>query len=397
MSFKAIVVGVLTLWMSAHASAQLCENGQAAGFPCDGIDLIAFMSLDQLGAGGLPASDLWGWTDPASGREFVLIGLASGTAFVEITNPIAPLLIGNLPAHGAPSTWRDIKVFSNHAYIVSEADGHGMQVFDLNQLLGVSAPPSVFAETAHYADQGLSNAHNIAINEQTGFGYIVGSHTCSSGLHIVNLAAPQAPTFAGCFAEDGYTHDAQCILYDGADTEHRGSEICFAYNEDTLTIVDVSIKSAPRMLSRTSYDGVAYTHQGWVTDDHLFLLQGDELDETTLGHPTVTRVWNIVDLDRPGLVGLHTASTAAIDHNLYVRGRHLYHASYRAGLRVLSLDRVAEGVLQPVGFFDVYPADDAPEFNGAWSVYPFFLTGVVALSDVEQGLFLLNPAVATSR
>ena len=97
------------------------------------------------------------------------------------------------------------------------------------------------------------------------------------------------------------------------------------------------------------------------------------------------------------LIGTHESRTRAIDHNMYVRGRYLYQANYRAGLRMFRLDRIADGRLEPVGVFDIYPMDNAPEFNGAWSVYPFFPSGVVAVSDIEQGLFLLDPRRAERR
>jgi choice-of-anchor B domain-containing protein len=129
----------------------------------------------------------------------------------------------------------------------------------------------------------------------------------------------------------------------------------------------------------------------------LFLLLGDEADEQDFGHPTLTRIWDLADLDRPVLIGTHEARTRAIDHNMYVRGRYLYQANYRAGLRMFRLDRIADGRLEPVGFFDIYPMDNAPEFNGAWSVYPFFPSGVVAVSSIESGLFLLDPRRAERR
>jgi choice-of-anchor B domain-containing protein len=121
----------------------------------------------------------------------------------------------------------------------------------------------------------------------------------------------------------------------------------------------------------------------------------DELDEQYFRHDTATLIWDISDLDRPAHIGSHIANTPAIDHNLYIRDRLVYQANYRAGLRILSLDRIAEGRLEPAGFFDVYPADDLPEFNGAWSVYPFFPSGVVAISGIEQGLFLVRPEITT--
>ncbi len=368
-----------------------CVDGRAAGFPCDRVHLLAHLPLESVGGEG-GANDVWGYA--SEGREFVLLGLRNGTAFIEITNPTAPLHLGNLPGHlSSRSIWRDIETYQGHAFIASEAFSHGVQVFDLGTLFSVSAPPVEFQEVAHYSGENLGSAHTLAVNEASGFLYVLGSDTCGAGLHMVDIRSPREPRFAGCFAADGYTHDAQCVSYDGPDPDYRGREICFASNEDTLTVVDVTDKSAPRMVSRTSYEGVGYIHQTWVTPDRLFLLMDDELDEQYHGHNTATRIWDIADLDRPVHIGSHLSDSPAIDHNLYIRDGLVHQANYRSGLRILRLDRIAEGRLEPAGFFDVYPADDAPEFNGAWSAYPFFPSGVVAVSGIEQGLFVLRPEI----
>lgn len=397
-----LLVGLMSIVAISASSQELptarfdvrCEEGFAAGYPCHRVDLLAYLPLSEVGAEGSAASDLWGWTDRDTGRELVLLGTTRGTSFVEITNPTAPVLIGVLPAHSAPSGWRDIKVYRDHAYVVSEAHDHGMQVFDLKALLEVATPPVELQLVAHYGRDILSDAHNIAIDERSGFAYILGSNTCSGGLHIVDIRNPRKPSFAGCFSDDGYTHDAQCLSYEGPDRDYRGREICFASNEDTLTIVDVTSKGRPSLIARVTYPGVGYVHQTWNTDDNLFLLLGDELDEQRFGHNTTTRIFDITDLDTPVLIGTHTADIPAIDHNLYVRGSFVYQANYRAGLRIYDLRRVAEGALDLTAFFDVYPEDDASEFNGAWSVYPYFPSGVIAVSGIEQGLFVLAPRLA---
>ena len=235
-----------------------CVGGFADIYPCDNVDLLAFMPLADIGGG--QGNDIWGWTDRSTGKEYAIMGRTSGTSFVDISDPENPVYLGNLPPHTSDSAWRDIKVYARHAFIVSEASGHGMQIFDLTQLRNVISPPVTFAETAHYA--GFSNAHNVAINEDSRFAYAVGSNTCSGGLHMVDIQNSTTPTFAGCYSGDGYTHDAQCVIYSGPDTEHQDKEICFNSNEDTLTIVDVTNKSVPVMLSRTRYSGSGYTHQG---------------------------------------------------------------------------------------------------------------------------------------
>ncbi len=371
-------------------SATPCVGGFAGVYPCNNVDLLAFMPQSSIGGGS--GNDVWGWTDPVTGVEYAIMGRTSGTSFVDISDPENPIYVGNLPPHTSNSTWRDIKVYADHAFVVSEASNHGMQVFDLSQLRDVVSPPVQFAETAHYA--GFGSAHNVVINEDSGFAYGVGANACSGGLAMVNIQNPTSPTNAGCFSADGYTHDAQCVNYIGPDPDHQGKEVCFNANEDTLTIVDVTNKAAPAQLSRTGYTGSAYTHQGWLTEDHHFFLIDDELDETAFGHNTRTRVFDVTDLDQPVLVGFQDLSTPAIDHNLYTHEGYVFEANYRSGLRILDGTDVANAVLPEIGFFDVYPANDNPSFNGAWSVYPYFESGVVVVSGIEQGLFILQPGLA---
>ena len=368
------------------AAASACSGGMADIYPCENVDLHNYLPMATIGGGA--GTDGWGWTDPVTGTEYILMGRSSGTSFIDISDPANPVYVGDLPTHTVNSDWRDMKVYSDHAFIVSEASGHGMQVFDLTQLRSVVSPPVTFSSTAHYT--GFSNAHNIAINEATGFAYAVGTSTCSGGLHMIDISTPAAPISAGCFSSDGYTHDVQCVVYAGPDSAHLGKEICLASNEDTVTIVDVSNKSAPVQLSRTAYTGSAYTHQGWLTDDHRYFLVDDELDEQNFGHATKTLVWDMVDLDNPVLVGSHLSSLPAIDHNQYIVGDLVYQANYQAGLRILKIQDLATADLCEVGSFDVYPASNGAAFNGAWNVYPFFASGVVAVHAIE-GLGIVQP------
>src|SRR5688572_881106 len=367
-----------------------CTDGMAGPYPCRDIDLEAFLPHAEIGGGS--GNDLWGWTDPVSGREYVLVGRSSGTAFVDISTPSRPVYLGTLPTTTANSVWRGIKVFADHAFIVSEALNHGMQVFDLTRLRGVASPPVTFTETAHYA--GFGSTHTLAVNTLTGFAYAAGTRTCEGGLHVVDIRMPSSPRAAGCFSLDGYTHETQCVIYAGVDSRYRGREICFNSNEDTLTIVDVTDKHEQVQVSRTGYDGSAYTHQGWLTEDQRFFLVNDEGDETAFRHPTRTWIWDVSDLEAPAILSRYDGPTPSIDHNLYIRGHLVYESNYRSGLRVIDASEVASGVLREVGFFDIFPSDDLPAYNGAWTAYPFFASGSVAVNGIEQGLFVVSPRVA---
>jgi len=176
---------------------------------------------------------------------------------------------------------------------------------------------------------------------------------------------------------------------------HRQAIYCITVNHchrGARSIVDVTDKAAPQMLSRSGYEGSAYTHQGWLTEDQRHFLLNDELDEQQSGVPTTTYIFDVVDLRSAKLIGTYRAAVAAIDHNLYVKANRVYEANYRSGLRILDSTRVAEGELEEVAFFDIYPDGDEAEFNGAWSVYPYFDSGIVIVSGIEQGLFVLRPA-----
>lgn len=365
-----------------------CVDGFAGTFPCDNVDLLAFMPISQIGGGN--GNDSWGWTDPETGKEYVLMGRTNGLAFVDISDPINPIYLGNLPTATVTSIWRDVKTYSHYAYIVADSAGlHGIQVFDLHQLRDVPNPPVTFTESGHYS--GINSAHNIAIDPNRPYAYVVGSNQCNGGLHIVSLADPLQPGPGTCHSA-AYTHDTQCVVYHGPDAAHQGKDICFDAdgNSNRFAIVDVSNKSAPHDLARVTYGNASYPHQGWLTENHRYFLLDDEGDEIAYGFNTRTYIWDVGDLDNPVLIGVYTGPVASIDHNLYVRDYYAFEANYSSGLRIVDITDVADANLTEVAYFDTLPANNSPSYDGAWSTYPFFNSRVVIVSD-ETGLYIVRP------
>ncbi len=380
-----------------------CVDGEASMFNCDDVDLVSFLPVSDVGgARGIMVSDVWGWTDPETGHEIAIVGRFDGTSFIDIADPANPVYLGNLPlTEGAiPSLWRDMKVYENHVFVVSDNAGpHGVQVFDLTQLRNVQNAPATFTETAHY--NNINSAHNIVINEETGFAYTVGTsgggETCGGALHMIDIRDPASPTFAGCYADpatgntrSGYTHDAQCVLYHGPDTTYSGREICFNASETHLGIGDVTDKANPTPISAATYPNVGYSHQGWLSEDHRFFFLNDELDEIAGTTPkTRTLVWDVMDLDDPVLVKEYFGVTAATDHNLYVRGNLMYQSNYVSGLRILDVSDPENP--REVAFFDTVPfGENTPGFAGSWSNYPYFESGVIVVSSMREGVFFLR-------
>lgn len=383
---KKILLAPIFFFALTLSAQTPCNGGMAGMFPCDGYDLMAHLDLNDLNASA--GNDSWGWTDPLDGKEYALVGLDNGTAFIDISDPVNPVYLGKLPTHTGNSTWRDIKVYQNHAFIVSEASGHGMQVFDLTRLRNSHNPTIPYTEDAHYA--GFGNAHNLAINEATGYAYAIGTNTFNGGPHFVDIQNPTNPVAAGGFALNGYTHDAQIVIYNGPDPDYTGKEIYFGCNEDNFVIVDVTNKSNPVIIADVGYTNIGYTHQGWLTEDQEYFLLGDELDEINFGFGTKTIVFDVADLDNPGVHFNYTGPTPAIDHNGYVNGDMFYLSNYTAGLRIIDISDIANQNITEVGYFDTYPENNDASFSGVWSNYPYFASGNIVISDINRGFFLVR-------
>jgi len=412
----------LAVAVAAPAAAQQvpCENGLAVSggtaFPCNGVDLMAW--IPPAAMGGFEGNSIWGWTDPQTGREYALMGLNTGVAVVDVTAPAQPLLMGRIPTATQSSLWRDIRVYQNRAYIVSEADGHGVQVFDLTSLRGLPPSASRVLQTEEvFRGAGaatIGRIHTLFINEDTGYAYAVGarqmntsSFVCNGGLYMIDLNALAGPDFAGCFSDDGYTHETTCVVYNGPDLQYQGREICVAANGrwpggsdyDRLAIVDVTNKAQSVQLSEVTYPLSGYIHQGWFTEDHRYFIANDELDETTHGFGTRTLIFDFSSLTQPEYMGSFWHGTTSIDHNLYVRGNYVFAANYTTGLRILDISSLTqsgsiEGI-ETVAYFDTHPEHANPVFRGAWNVYPYFASGTVIVSDINRGLFVLRPTGLT--
>ncbi|WP_419934483.1 choice-of-anchor B family protein [Candidatus Palauibacter sp.] len=380
------------------------DQGTVAGFSCADVDLVSLLPPHEVGGSrGIMVNDVWGWVDPRTGREYAILGRFDGTSFIDVTDAGNPVYLGDLPlTEGAtPNLWRDMKVYADHTFIVADNAGeHGIQVFDLTRLRDVTNPPVEFDEDAHYSE--FHSAHNIVINEESGFAYVVGGsgggQTCGGALHMVDIRDPLNPTFAGCYADPdtgnagsgGYTHDAQCVTYRGPDADYAGREVCFNASAAKLGIGDVTDKDNPRPIANASHPNVAFSHQGWLSEDQRYFYLNDELDEIQgLATGTRTLVWDVQDLDEPVLVREFVQDNPATDHNLYVRGDFMYQSNYVSGLRIFDISDPENPV--PAGFFDTVPGSpDQPGFAGSFSNYPFFPSGNIIVSSMREGMFVLR-------
>ncbi len=391
-----------------------------------GLEFLGQVTNAELGAtrliytGASFLSDIWGWTSPDTGDEYALVGTTSGMAFVRITDPTTPEYLGIVPTTN-PNTlfnfWWDVKTYNNHAYWTTEVRDAGIAIFDLTRLDSLAEVPAgtVLVENARYSGDGYRAAHNISINEASGRAYLTGVTKdlaadpgfTQEGMVILDLTDPLAPVEVGQVLNID-SHDAQAVTYSGPDTDYAGREIAIVFNggDRQVGIYDVTNPGAVVEVSTTTYPGASFTHQGWMTEDHQYLLVGDEGDELDglsdpqnpdLPDTARTYIFDITDLDAPALIGTFDSPAASIDHNLFVKGDTVYQAHYTAGVRVLDAGDVANGVLTEIAHMDTEPRIPNNHMNqninifvGPWGVFPFFDSGSIIASDGLNGLIIMR-------
>ncbi|PCJ81296.1 MAG: hypothetical protein COA49_06170 [Bacteroidetes bacterium] len=358
------------------------------------MELMGYVSLEEMSISG--ANDVWGWTDTVEQTEYILLGANSGLCFLKIESGGVPHFMGMLPSHGVSSLWRDVKVLGDYAYIVTEAPGSGIQVFDLTQLRNWNDSQGTVAWTETGFSSAFSSAHNIAVHEPSSSVYVLGSNFQSGGVMIFDVSNPLQPLLTGVYGESGYFHDAQIVSYNGPDPDYQGQIILLAANEIGMVVLNVTDPTDIVQISFSTYPNPHYSHQVWLSEDGSFALLGDELDElSNQVSGTRTMVWDMQNLDIPILVGENISDINTTDHNQYIVGELVFQSNYKGGLRVLSAKDWSSGILTEIAFFDVYPETDAKGFLGTWSNYPFFESGLIAVSSIDRGLFVVKQKVFT--
>lgn len=373
---------------AATRTAGVATPDDGAAFASSNMVLKSRISLQQfsaaLGVNFNSGSDCWGYTSP-SGREYAIMGLNSGFAFVEITNPSQPDIVGFVSKPSA--LWGDAAIIGQYAYLVSDSAGDGIRIANLSNI-----DNGVVTLAATRMPSGLRTVHSALAHN--GVLYVSGSNLPSSGLVALSVTDPLNPVVVGNYSGT-YCHDFQLHTYTSG--PYAGKTIAFGFMGSAgMDVIDYTNTASPVRLSRTQYANLAYNHQGWLNSATNLLYVNDELDE--MNNPNVTacltRIFDVSNLASPQLVGSFATPNNVVDHNNYIRDGVLYQANYRAGVQLFDL-RVGSGLNpQRIGWFDSYPGADAREFNGAWSVYPYFPSGTTIVSDIEGGLFVLDPTFA---
>jgi len=330
------------------------------------VSFVSQLSYD------VDANDIWGWADPDDGTEYALVGLRDGVSIVSLADPANPQEVSKIP--GQPSTWRDLKTWGNFAYVTTDQPGtsDGLLVIDLSTL-----PDSVTYENiTEFPGLGsLLTCHNLYIDEN-GICYVAGCEQNNGGVLFFDVATdPGNPIYLGAgapiYAHDVYTRDNRMYaseIYDG-----------------NISIYDVSDPTDVQLLGNRPTD-FTFTHNAWLSDDGNTVFTTDERANAPVGAYDVSDPTDILELDqfRPSA----TVGTGVIPHNVHVLDDYLVISHYTDGLVIADASRPDN--LIEVGLFDTWTGPDGG-FNGAWGAYPFLPSGLVLISDIQSGLFVLDP------
>ena len=398
---------------TSQASA-VCENQKAGGFTCNKIDLVGHVAISDFSSNPKDANDIWGHIDLNTNIEYAIIGIENGVAVFDLSDPTTPREVGSIA--GTKTLWRDVKVYQYfdkalniwqaYAYATIDGKSDNVMIIDLNQLpqsISLVTKDAAAAQAHNVYISNVDYTYNTALKNATPTLQLVGAKgggAQSNSFLSYSLINPKklTPYALGDNFGSGYTHDATSMRISDSrkdiDCKENGDtcDVFIDFNEEEIKIWNTTTPGQEKQISQIIYNDVQaehkYVHSGWMTEDKRFVLAHDEFDELRGGVNTTVRIFDLQSLTNPTLAGVWKGATPAIDHNGFVRGNRYYMSNYKRGLTILDITNPASPV--EVGLFDTYSPNDLTGFAGAWGVYPYLPSGLILVSDINGGLFVLR-------
>ncbi len=348
---KKVLYCLLTFVVYTSAQTSFAQN----------FNLVSRATMDFPGQ---TLANICGYTQ--NGREYALLGASLGMVVVDVTDPDNPVNIVQIP--GPNNLWKEIKVYQHYAYVTSEG-GQGLQIVDLSPLPSPSLPYHHYTGDGAIAGQ-LNTIHALHIDVTKGFVYLHGSNLFSGGSVVLDLNNdPYNPTYAGKFSQLGYVHDG----YIDNDTLYSSH-----IYDGILSIVDMSDKQNPVVLGTIETPG-QFTHNSWLLNDHKICLTTDEATPSYVTSYDVSDPTDIKELDRVST----NNGNGSIGHNTHVRNDWAITSWYTDGVVIIDAHKPDNLVI--TGWYDTWAPPLAGDFfQGAWGAFPFFPSGTIVASNIEN-------------
>lgn len=337
MKVVLLTVVVLLLSLGAEASQRLTP--------------LAKFKYDR----NIEYNDVWGYTAPDQ-REYALLGVVDGTAIIDITDASSPKEISFIPSNR--STWKDIKTLGHYAYVVNESGG-GMQIIDLSKL------PEVATLAATFTD--FSTSHNLWIDTDRKILFAEGDH--AQPVKLYSLENPLAPTklsFLGVECHDIYARDGLVYVSEGG--------------HGTIGIFNYDDPANPTLVKRFQIQRAGYVHNAWPTTDNRYLMTTEENSGKTM------KMFDLSDLRSVQKVG-EVLAPGSLAHNVHIKGDYAFVSHYGSGLRIYDVSNPAS--MSEVAFWQEGERSQTG-FVSVWGAFPFFKSGKILASSIEEGLYIFQ-------
>jgi choice-of-anchor B domain-containing protein len=364
---KHLSLLLLSLLLISSSNAQLANNN---------MYLLKNLNLHQVPLKyGAPwdYAAIWGYVAP-DGKEYAILGGSLGTSFFNISDSANIYEVDFFPTtinFANPDQgvlWKEMKVYSHFAYVVSEADTSGVEIYDLQYL------PDTVIFIKKYTAPGHRSTHSIS--QEGHYLYLNGSNASfGQGIAVLDLADPVNPVLRGKW-NTRYVHDCRVL---------RDTIFAMNINDGNVTVIDARNKDSLKTINQWLNLPNPSPHNNALTKDRNYLLSTDEVGAL----PRLLKVWNIQDLSNVTQVTTWQPAniTTSIVHNVEIYGDTAVIAHYTAGVRVLNISNPAQPV--EIAWYDTYPANNGNTYTGCWGVYKF-PSGKIAASDMKTGLYVLK-------
>ena len=347
----------------------------------DALNLIEVGTHDT---GSIDYNDVWGYSH--DGKEFVVYGARDKIAIVDVTdcsNPIEEAVIND----GNSTIWRDFKEYGDYIYGVCDQGSEGLEIINKDD----------YTWTQNTDD--FTRAHNIFVDKDNARLYAVGfsGQGSSKAMVIYDLAdTPEDPALLATINFNSFDEGNSISNWYVHDVYVRDNIAYCSHGYSDYAIWDFTDATSPILLGTSEADGLnSYNHSSWVTEDLKYAYIAEEVPQKEI---TILDISDVTDIQYIGQFSdplLTNAPTPPRAHNPFIRADLLYISYYHDGLKVYDISDPLKPVVE--AYFDTASGHTSySSYIGAWGVYPYLPNGCIAVSDIEDGLVLLEHEVATT-